>query len=135
MARDLAQEARDAVNQGLPKHGRGLDAGTRAALERALGDKDEGIKVGSFRDLQVGLTDTPVAERPVNPNQDDAGLIDINDHIAKEEATIGQDTGGTAGESVSYEEYTVEELKDELAARDLPTSGNKQDLIDRLNGK
>jgi hypothetical protein len=31
-----------------------------------------------------------------------------------------------------YEEMTVEELKDELSARDLPVSGNKAELVERL---
>jgi hypothetical protein len=32
----------------------------------------------------------------------------------------------------TYDEWTVPQLQDELAARDLPTSGRKQELIDRL---
>lgn len=133
MARDQAQEARDAVNQGLPKHGAGLDEGTKASLRRALEGKDEGIKVGSFRDLQVGLTDIPVADRPAR--QDESGVIEINEHIAKEEALIGETGVGGAELAPNYDDYTVEELKDELAARDLAVSGTKQELIDRLNGK
>lgn len=135
MARDLAQEARDALNQGLPKHGSGLDEGTRAALDRSLNGKDSGIKVGSFRDLQVGLTDIPVADRPPNPNQPEDGLIEINEHIAKEEAVIGETGVGGAERATGYDDYTVEELKDELSDKGLAVSGTKQELIDRLNGK
>lgn len=32
----------------------------------------------------------------------------------------------------AWEDYTVDELKDELASRDLPVSGNKAELIARL---
>ena len=34
--------------------------------------------------------------------------------------------------TTDYESFTVAELKDELSARDLPTSGNKDELIKRL---
>jgi SAP domain len=32
----------------------------------------------------------------------------------------------------SYEEWTVPQLQDELAARELPTGGRKAELVDRL---
>jgi len=32
----------------------------------------------------------------------------------------------------AWEDWTVDELKDELASRDLPVSGNKAELIARL---
>jgi len=35
-------------------------------------------------------------------------------------------------EASGWDEYTVDELKDELANRDLPVSGNKAELIARL---
>lgn len=128
MARDNAQEKRDNMNRGIPRQS-GLDDGTRASLERSLNAGNEGIKVGSFRDLQVGLTDVPVEDRPLNPNQDPEGVIEINEFIAKE----GVDDQGPAT-ATDYDDYTVEELKDELAAQGKAVSGTKQELIDRLNG-
>ena len=41
-------------------------------------------------------------------------------------------SGAPEGEEVDYEEMTVEELKEELGARELSKSGNKQELIERL---
>lgn len=78
MARDTDQERRDNINRGLPKHS-GLDEGTKASLQRSLDDKGAGIKVGSFRDLQVGDTDRPLEDRPVNPNQSDDDLVTAAD--------------------------------------------------------
>ena len=130
MARDNAQEKRDNLNRGIPKQS-GLDDGTRASLERSLNAGNEGIKVGSFRDLQVGLTDIPVADRPLNPTQDPDGVIEINEFMAQE----GVDEAAGASGGTDYDDYTVEELKDELAAQGQPVSGTKQELIDRLNGK
>ena len=127
MARDSAQEKRDNLNRGIPQQS-GLDDGTRASLERALNGGDGGVKVGSFRDLQLGLTDTPVEDRPLNPNQDPDGVITVNEHIAQEDAAATTTTSDT-----DYDDYTVEELKDELAAQGKPVSGSKQELIDRLN--
>lgn len=42
------------------------------------------------------------------------------------------DAAADAEAREKYEGMTVDELKDELADRDLPTSGNKADLVDRL---
>lgn len=78
MARDTAQESRDNINQGLPAES-GLDEGTRASIQRSLdGGAGQGIKVGSFRDLQVGDTDVPLESRPLNPNQPD-GAVPVTD--------------------------------------------------------
>lgn len=43
------------------------------------------------------------------------------------------DTGGDdGGEDTKYDDLTNDELREELASRELPTSGNKADLIERL---
>lgn len=44
----------------------------------------------------------------------------------------GSEFGEEPPEEVEYGDLTVPELQDRLRARDLPTSGNKQELIDRL---
>jgi hypothetical protein len=46
-------------------------------------------------------------------------------------ATIVGEEGETE-EADDLDEWTVEELKDELRSRDLSTSGNKQELVKRL---
>lgn len=88
MARDHDQERRDNVNRGIPKHS-GLDEGTKASLQRSLDATGEGIKVGSFRDLQVGDTARPLEDRPTNPNQSDEGLVtaDELDPVSQAEST------------------------------------------------
>jgi hypothetical protein len=122
----------DNLNQGLPEN-TGLDEGTRAALQRQLDGGDGGIKVGSFRDLQVGLTDTPIEDRPVNPNQDEEELVTIHEHMASDPATaINEDT---ADGDDGYEDMTKEQLQDELASRDMAVSGTKDELIARLRGE
>lgn len=95
----------DNMNQGLPEE-TGLDAGTRASLQRQLDGGDDGIVVGSFRDLQVGETSQPVMDRPVNPNvPEDAKLVTPGEQDAAvgvqtqttEEEGIKVDTGEDAG--------------------------------------
>lgn len=44
----------------------------------------------------------------------------------------GEEPEANNGATNSYEGMTVEELKDELSARDLHVSGNKDELIARL---
>lgn len=39
---------------------------------------------------------------------------------------------GTAGGDSDYQDLTAEELKDKLRSRDLPVSGNKDELVARL---
>lgn len=52
-----------------------------------------------------------------------------------EEPQIGNDFSASPEESEpepGYEEWTVEQLKEELAVRDLPKSGKRDDLVQRL---
>ena len=44
----------------------------------------------------------------------------------------GSEFGEEPEEDVEYGDLTVPELQDRLRARDLPTGGNKQELVDRL---
>ncbi len=125
----------DNLNQGLPNQ-TGLDEGTRAAMQRALDGGDGGIKVGSFRDLQLGHSAEPLESRPVNENQDEDNLVTPPEHDAAmgietqatEEAGITVSTGGE-----DLNDLTVEELKDRLADEGKPVSGTKDELIARLN--
>lgn len=48
---------------------------------------------------------------------------------AESEQAVSSDDNG---EEAVYEEWTVEELRDALSARGLPVSGNKAELIERL---
>jgi uncharacterized protein YnzC (UPF0291/DUF896 family) len=52
-----------------------------------------------------------------------------------EDAVDSNAEGGPAAEpeeEAAYDEWTVEELKDALRSRDLPVSGNKAELVERL---
>lgn len=44
----------------------------------------------------------------------------------------GSEFGEEPDEEVEYGDLTVPELQDRLRSRDLPTAGNKQELVDRL---
>ena len=44
----------------------------------------------------------------------------------------GSEFGEEPPEDIEYGDLTVPELQDRLRARDLPTGGNKQELVDRL---
>lgn len=129
---------KDNLNQGIPSK-TGLDDTARAALQRSLNGKDGGIKVGSFRDLQLGLTNVPIEDRPTPETQSDENLVTVLEH----DIATGADTELTRAAGVSpstsggedWSEYTVEELKDELAERGHPVSGTKDELIARLEGK
>ncbi|MGW4525181.1 SAP domain-containing protein [Amycolatopsis sp. NPDC004378] len=44
----------------------------------------------------------------------------------------GEEPGGDETEAVDYNAFTVDELRAELADRDLPVSGNKAELVERL---
>lgn len=106
----------DNMNQGLPEN-TGLDATVKARLRRQLEGPSGGIKVGSFRDLQLGLTDTSVEERPTNPNQPDEDLISVaeNDAAAGIETQATQDEGlEISGSSSEYDAMTKDELMAEL---------------------
>jgi hypothetical protein len=59
-------------------------------------------------------------QRPFDPQ--------VTGHFASEPV----DQGGEPPEEVEIDELTVDELKDELKARNLSTSGNKTDLQKRL---
>jgi hypothetical protein len=43
-----------------------------------------------------------------------------------------RDDSGGGNEPEGYEAWTKEDLQDELAKRDLPKTGNKPELIERL---
>lgn len=54
-----------------------------------------------------------------------------HDEIPGEEAPGGEDDEDTSG-AVDYNDLTKDELKEELRSRDLPVSGNHDELVARL---
>lgn len=130
----MAKNSREGnLNQGLPEDS-GLDETTRANLRRLADGGNNGIKVGSFRDLQVGLTDTPVEDRPVNPNQTEENLVSVaeNDAALGVETQATQDAGLTVEGSSDFDSMTKEELQAEAENRGLATSGTKDEIKARL---
>lgn len=67
-----------ATNYGLPAK-KGVDAGTKASLERTAGDK-HAIAVNSFADLQRGTVTADPREGPMNPAQDPSKLVTPGEH-------------------------------------------------------
>lgn len=59
-------------------------------------------------------------------------LTVVKDAKPGESGSTGTLEGEGETEPDEYNEYTMDELKDELEARSLPKSGKKQELIDRL---
>jgi SAP domain len=57
---------------------------------------------------------------------------DVLTQVAQETQQSQQPQEQQAQGEQSYQDSTVAELKDELADRDLPKSGNKDDLVARL---
>lgn len=113
------------LNSGLPDHD-GLDEGTRAALLAASEKTGKGVIVGGTQDVQKYFgelaKDDSVSEVNLPPGEDEESPT------SQEHDALTAVTGSTFDES-----NTVDELKAELEARGESTSGNKQELLDRLN--
>lgn len=134
MARDTAQERRDNLNRGIPKHS-GLDDTTREALRRAADGGNEGIAVNSFADLGRGTISADPTEGPLNPNQDPEGIVSVR----TDDPLLGGTPGGAPAADTSSEfddSYTKAELQAELDKRgvDYSQSDSKDDLLGKLNG-
>lgn len=71
----------------------------------------------------------PEANRVAQADQVVDTDTDREDEVV-EVSTDPADTGDV--DSADYEALTVEELREALAARDLPRTGNKAELVDRL---
>lgn len=114
------------LNSGIPDQD-GLDDGTRAALEAAASKTGKGVIVGGTQDVQkfFGELAKDDAEPAVNmpPGEDDSSPTSME-----------HDAATTTGSSSYDDTYTVDDLRSALEDRGEATSGNKQELIDRLNG-
>ena len=115
------------LNSGLPSHGSGLDPDTKAAMERNANKDGKGVIVGGTQDVQryFGELAKDASEPAVTmpPGEDESSPTSL-EHAA-----------ATATTGTSFDDsYTVDELKAELESRGEPTSGTKQELLDRLNG-
>lgn len=134
MARDTAQERRDNLNQGIPKHS-GLDEATREKLRRAADGGNDGIAVNSFADLQRGTINSDPTQGPLNPNQDAEGIVSVR----TDDPLMGGTPGGASAEEAgpAYDDsYTKDELQDALDDKGIAytQSDTKDDLLKKLNG-
>lgn len=116
------------LNSGLPEHGKGLDEGTRKAIESSLA-RGKAVVVGGVQDLQRMGSEQAVATGNLPPGETADSVLTIAEHDA-----LTNPAAEAAATPVFDDSYTVEDLKGELESRGQATSGNKQELIDRLNG-
>lgn len=72
----------------------------------------------------------PAAERNGFERYDPTAAPDTDEDTPEEEETLEEEE--TSEEEVNLSELTNDELRDRLEARDLPTSGNKDELVARL---
>ena len=116
------------LNSGLPEQD-GLDDGTREALSRAANKDGKGVIVGGTQDVQKYFgelaKDDSVPEVNMPPGEDESSPTS-EEHAAA--TAVDATSGGFS------EDNTVAELQAELERRGEPTSGNKQELLERLNG-
>lgn len=126
----MANIAREpGLNSGIPDHD-GLDPGTKASIEASLNKEGKGVIVGGIQDVQRFFGELAKDENEpsvqIPPGEDETSPTSM-EHDALTNT-------GTAVSAPAFDDsYTVDELKAELEAQDKPTSGTKQELIDRLN--
>ncbi|MFB6937581.1 SAP domain-containing protein [Streptomyces chartreusis] len=70
-----------------------------------------------------GASNAGAEPEPVDETDEAAG-----EDVSTEDSTPVSDTPPGPG----YEDWTVDQLKEELAKRDLPRSGKRDDLVQRL---
>lgn len=125
----MAATREPGLNSGLPDHD-GLDEGTKQRLLAAANKSGKGVLVGGTQDVQkfFGELAKDANEPTVNipPGEDESSPTSMEHDAIKGDAVTA--VGGGYDDS-----YTVDELKDALAAKGEPTSGNKDELIERLN--
>lgn len=108
---------------------------TRQNVRRTLADvlRARG-KLGPYKEETVPKTTRyggPTNESDPTAEPDVAPVVDEPaDEETVEPASVDQDSPVPPGEP--YDTWLLVELKDECGARQLPTSGNKADLIARL---
>jgi SAP domain len=78
----------------------------------------------------------PQAYAPINGDAGDASTVEIEWSVvgAPVKSISPTALGAPVGSATDYEGMTVAELQAEAEARDLPTSGTKAELIERLSG-
>lgn len=131
---------------------RGIDWTRDMVVKRV--DASAALATGIVTDIEGNVIETgqpvDIHFRPVDSDGDPTetehkglpGQPDFAEFVAKRAATKTGDTStGRAGGSTEevdlnsgddYSQFTVVELQDELRGRDLPTSGIKDELIERL---
>lgn len=115
----------------------------RIDLSKSLSDKDRAYleMMGRSAELQQADAGGEDSSGSAGPRQLDGEGVDLADQPNTGDVnTLGRDAGATgteedqapANQESEYADLTVRELRDELERRDLPTSGKKDELVERL---
>jgi hypothetical protein len=126
---DFSKPLSDDDEAWLRERGRGWQVDE---AERVLADEKEGHKAeGGPSEIEWTPSNRPPAdffdEPGPNPRQVPRPVGEREELTSPDLEGEGEDV-----EEVAPEDLTVEELKDELHARELPVSGNKDELVKRL---
>lgn len=117
----------------------------RVAEKMKTGDYffPEDLAVSVAEHLGVDIVGTPfekTTESPTAGSVPPFSGVSVKAAKAQQEQydkNMGNDNAEATDEEVdedSYSSWTVDELQDELRKRDLPVSGNKAELVERLEG-
>ncbi|MEA5366097.1 SAP domain-containing protein [Amycolatopsis sp., V23-08] len=103
-------------------------------ITKALGatNADEPVDDGARVDVQEPILPPDADEEAAPAESEEDGAGDGNDGQDDGVTTEDEHAAQDAEARALYEALTVEDLKADLKERELPTTGNKPELVDRL---